>query len=125
MDINPTVQYQATLITGSGPSEARRDLLFGGPLDLLKFIQENRLSASLPNSVVRLRIFLTVAPSVACCEKSFSNLILIKYHLRSTMTASRLNKLAILSIRHQLTEDIDFSELIRGFAEEEVRKVSG
>ncbi|XP_018495217.1 uncharacterized protein LOC100901689 [Galendromus occidentalis] len=46
---------------------------------------------------------------------------LIKNHLRSTMGASRLNSLAILSIEHQLTDEIDFEDVIQEFAENYAR----
>ena len=51
-----------------------------------------------------LRIFLTIAVSVATCERSFSKLKLIKNYLRSSMSTLRLRNLAILSIEQQLTD---------------------
>ena len=65
------------------------------PYDLLDFIVKHELVESVPNIVILLRIFLTIAVSVASCERSFSKLKLIKTHLRSTMTTSRLTNLAI------------------------------
>ena len=65
-------------------------------LELLHFVQNSKaspLAASVPNMVFMLRIILTVAMSVASCERSFSKLKLIKNHLRSIMTNSRLNGL--------------------------------
>ena len=73
-------------------------------------------AASLPNIVIMLRIFLTVAVSVASCERSFSKLALIKNHLRSTMSAERLNSLAMLSIENKLTNEINFDDVIHEFA---------
>jgi len=49
-----------------------------GPLELLQFIQKYNLGNSVPNIVTMLRIFLTIAVSVATCERSFSKLKLIK-----------------------------------------------
>ena len=40
------------------------------------------------------------------------------------MTAVRLNGLAMLSLEHKLTEEVDFSELIQEIAENEVRRAS-
>ena len=51
--------------------------------------------------------------SVASCERSFSKLI--KNYSRSTMSTLRLSNLAILSIEHKLTNEVDFDELIDDF----------
>jgi len=49
-----------------------------GPLELLQLIQKYHLWNSVPNMVIMLRNFLTIAVSVATCERSFSKLKLIK-----------------------------------------------
>ena len=69
-----------------------------------------------------LRIFLTIAISVATCERSFSKLKLIKNYLRSTMNSLRMRNLAILSIERQLTDEIDFDNVIDNFANRKARK---
>jgi len=51
------------------------------PLKLLQFIQKYNLGNSVPNIVIMLQIFLTIAVSVATCERSFSKLKLIKNYL--------------------------------------------
>jgi len=51
------------------------------------------LGNSVPNIVIMLRIFLTIAVSVATCEKSFSKLKLIKDYLRSNTAMSNPNGL--------------------------------
>jgi len=43
-----------------------------GPLELLQFIQKYNFGNSVPNIAIMLRIFLTIADSVATCEKGFS-----------------------------------------------------
>jgi len=55
-----------------------------------------------------LRIFLTIAVSVATCERSFSKLKLIKNYLTSSMRTLQLRNLATLSIEQQLTDEINF-----------------
>lgn len=95
-----------------------------GPLDLLKFIQQYRLENSVPNIVILLRIFLTIAISVASCERSFSKLKLIKNYLRSTMSDSRLQNLAILSIEQEITNNINFESIIHDFSAMKVRRVN-
>ena len=71
-----------------------------------------------------LRIFLKVAVSVATCERSFSNLKLIKNYLRSSMSTLRLRNLATLSIEQQLTDNINFDIAIEEFANKKARKVT-
>ncbi|XP_028036882.1 uncharacterized protein LOC114247982 [Bombyx mandarina] len=94
-----------------------------GPLDLLKFIQQYRLENSVPNIVILLRIFLTISISVASCERSFSKLKLIKNYLRSTMSQSRLQNLAILSIEQEITKNINFESIIHDFSSMKARRV--
>jgi len=54
------------------------------------------------------RIFLTIAVSVATCERSFSKLKLIKNYLRSNISTLQLRNLATLSIEQQLTDETNF-----------------
>ena len=49
-----------------------------------------------------LQMSLTLAVSIAQCERSFSSLKQIKSSLRSTMSEDRLNNLAILSIEKNI-----------------------
>jgi len=57
-----------------------------GPLELLQFIQKYNLGNSVPNTVITLRIVLTIAFSVPTCDRSFSKLKLVKNYLRSGMS---------------------------------------
>ena len=71
-----------------------------------------------------LRIFLTIAVSVATCEGSFSKLKLIKNYLRSSMSTLRLRNLATLPIERELTDNINFDIAIEAFASKKARKVT-
>jgi len=71
-----------------------------------------------------LRIFLTVAVSVATCERSFSKLKLIKNYLKSSMSTLWLRNLATLPIEQQLTDDINFDIATEEFANKKARKVT-
>ena len=71
-----------------------------------------------------LRIFITVAVSVATCDKSFSKLKLIKNYLRSSMSTLRMRNLAIPSIEQQLTDEINFDIAVEEFANKKARKVN-
>ena len=90
----------------------------------MQFIQKNNLGNSVPNIVIMLRIFITVAISVATCEKSFSKLKLIKNYLRSSMSTLRLRNLAIPSIEQQLTVEINFDIAVEEFANKKARRVT-
>ena len=90
-----------------------------------QFIQKYNIGNSVPNIVIMRRIFLTIAVSVATCERSFSKLKLIKnYELRSSMTTLRLRNLATLSIKQQLTYEINFDIAVEEFDNKKARKVT-
>ena len=63
-------------------------------LDVLQWLTKYRLCESTPYLFLCLKLYLTVAVSIASCERSFSKLKLIKSYLRSTMGESRLSALA-------------------------------
>jgi len=90
----------------------------------LQFIQKNNFGNSVPNIVIMLRIFITIAVSVATCERNFSKLKLIKNYLRSSMSTLRMRNLAILSIEQQLTDEINFDIAVEEFANKKARKVA-
>ena len=94
------------------------------PLEVLQFIQKYNLGNSVPNILIMLRIFVTIACSVATCEGSFLKLKLIKNYLRSSMSDLRLSSLAILSIEQQLADKINFDMATEEFANKKARKVS-
>jgi len=71
-----------------------------------------------------LRIFITIAVSVATCDRNFSKLKLIKNYLRSSMSTLRMRNLAILSIEQQLTDEINFDIAVEEFANKKARKVA-
>lgn len=90
----------------------------------MQFIQTYKLADSVPNVVILLRIFLTIAISVASCERSFSKLKLIKSYLRSNMGQFRLADLSLLSIERELADRIDFDHVIDDFAQRKSRKIN-
>jgi len=78
------------------------------PLKLLQFIQKYNFGNSVPNVIIMLWIFLTIAVSVATLERSFMKLKLIKNYLRSGMSTLRLRNLATLPIEQELADKIKF-----------------
>ena len=54
-------------------AEVQFTVLKEAPLEVLQFIQKYNLGNSVPNIVIMLQIFVTIAVSVATCEGSFQN----------------------------------------------------
>ena len=92
-------------------------------LTLLNLIYEKKLESLYPQVCICLRIFLPIPGSVACGERPFSKLALIKNRLRSTMTQDRLSSLIALSIEHELAKPIDYDNIIDQFATKKARKI--
>ena len=63
-------------------AEVQFTVLKEAPLEVLQFIQKYNLGNSVPNIVIMLQIFVTIAVSVATCEGNFSKLKLIKKLLK-------------------------------------------
>ena len=83
-------------------------------LDVLQWLTKYRLGESTPLFLC-LKLYLTIAVSIASCEKSFSKLKLIKSYLRLTMGKRRLSALAILSIESDFIEMLSFEDIISEF----------
>lgn len=62
------------------------------------------------------RIFVTLPITSASCERCFSKLTIVKNKLRSTSTQDRLESLMILFTENDLTQIINFSDVIDVFA---------
>ena len=91
--------------------------------ELLHFIIQYGDDYVFPNFRVAIQILLTVAVSVAGCERSFSKLKLILTCLRASMDQSRLSDLAQLSIERETTERTEYEALIDKFASVKARRV--
>ena len=77
-----------------------------------------------PNLRIALQILLTIAVSIASCERSFSKLKLILSYLRASMGQDRLADLALLSVEKETAEKIDFDDIINKFASMKARKIN-
>lgn len=92
------------------------------PLEILTFINDNKLQDTIPNLWVALKIMMTIPVTTASYERSFSKLKLIKTYLRSTMTEERLNNLALISIENEIVSKLNLNEAIQNFADLKSRK---
>jgi hypothetical protein len=92
------------------------------PLEILTFINDNKLQDTLPNLWIALRIMMTIPVTTANCKRSFSKLKLIKTYLRSTMTEKRLINLALISIENDIVSKLDLNEAIQNFADLKSKK---
>lgn len=101
----------------------RVDQKVSRPEELLKFIVEYGDDSVFPNLRVAIQIMLTIAVSIASCERSFSKLKLILSYLRATMGQDRLSDLALLSVEREQTEKTNFDVIIQQFASSKARKV--
>ena len=91
-------------------------------LRMYRLLLENNLETVFPNTVIALRIHLSLMISNCSGERSFSKLKLINNQLRSCMTQKRLNSLILLSIESDLLRSIDMSSIINEFALKKSRK---
>ena len=92
-------------------------------LDVLQWLTKYRLGESTPSLFLCLKLYLTVAVSIASCERSFSKLKLIKSYLRSTMGESRLSALAMLSIESDFVEMLSFEDIISEFVSMKAQRI--
>ncbi|XP_050378235.1 uncharacterized protein LOC126795437 [Argentina anserina] len=105
---------ELSYLKGSIPKEARR------AIDVLSYLKQ--MDGCYPNAWIAYKLLLTIHVTVACAERSFSKLKLIKSYLRSTMSQERLNGLAMLSIEKELAEKLESSCLIDIFASKNARR---
>ncbi|CAL9216899.1 unnamed protein product [Arabidopsis halleri] len=90
-----------------------------GACEILNFLEQ---FDSFPYTTIALRILLTIPITVASAERSFSKLMLLKSHLRASMSQDRLNGLALMAIENNFLEELDCETLIDDFAADHVQK---
>jgi len=90
----------------------RASLKLTRPEDLLTFIVEYGDESLFPNLRIAVQIMLTLAVSIASCERSFSKLKLNLSYLRASVSQDRLCDLAVMSIEREETEKTNFGEII-------------
>ena len=73
---------------------------------------------------IALQILLTIAVSIASCERSISKLKLILSYLMASMGQYRLCDLALINVEKETLENIDFDVIIDKFADMKARKIN-
>ena len=94
------------------------------PTDYLKFLVCNDLVDSYPQTVILLRLFLTLPIGISSAERAFSTLRRLKTHLRSTISQERLSNLAILATEKDISLNINLDNIIEQFAQVKARRGS-
>ncbi|KAB0805389.1 hypothetical protein PPYR_02359 [Photinus pyralis] len=82
------------------------------------------LQSTFPNIETILKIFLTMPISNASGERSFSVLKRVKNYLRNSLNQQHLNELSMLYIENDITQQIDYDDVINDFAKQKARKVT-
>ncbi|XP_066984744.1 uncharacterized protein [Macrobrachium rosenbergii] len=95
---------------------SRTDVQISTPEMLIQFIIQYGDENVFPNLRVAIQLMLTVAISIASCERSFSKLKLIMAYLGASMGQDRLNALAFLSTEREEVELINSDDVIDNFA---------
>lgn len=102
---------------------SRANMKISRPEKLLEFIVQYGNKSVFPNLQIAIQIMLTIAISIASCERSFSTLKLILSYLKASMGQGRLCDLALLSIEREEIEKTDFEHIIDQFASMKARKM--
>ena len=85
----------------------------GDIVDILK--EDASLKQLLPELTKAVRLILTVPVTTCTAERSFSALRRLKTYLRSTMTQTRLNSIAVLSCHQDYVGRIDVEAVMNEF----------
>lgn len=114
------VQYTSFVKETPAIGEELRDAILP---DILTFFKSNHLDIAYPNLAIMYRILGTISVSTAGAERTFSKLKLIKTYLRSTMTENRLSSLSLISIERELSETVNFENVVAKFSQMKKRKL--
>ena len=85
-------------------------------------IKKNKLELLFLNVNIALRIYLSLMVTNCSGERSFSKLKRIKNEQRTSLGQDKLNSLTLLSIEHEVMEEIKVGDIIKKFASLKARK---
>jgi hypothetical protein len=69
-----------------------------------------------------LRIYILIPVTNCTAERLFSSLKRIKTYLRLKLGQEKLNSLAILSIDSEMTQEIQFEDIVQNCVEKKTRR---
>ncbi|KAL4084012.1 hypothetical protein QTP88_029328 [Uroleucon formosanum] len=92
------------------------------PSMFLKILREKKIISTFPNLDTALKMYLTIIPSNATGERSFSILKRIKNYLSNSISDTKVSSLASFSANSELLESMNFNDLINKFAATKSRK---
>ena len=89
---------------------------------MYKLIKENGLESAYPNVNIVLRIYFSLLVTNCSGERSFSKLKRVKNEQRTSLGQDKLNHLTLLSIEHELLDEIEVKDIIKKFDLKKARK---
>ena len=90
--------------------------------EMYNLIKKNKLELLFLNVNIALRIYLSLMVTNCSGERSFSKLKRIKNEQRTSLGQDKLNSLTLLSIEHEVMEEIKVGGIIKKFASLKARK---
>uniref|UniRef100_UPI00358F7EF6 zinc finger MYM-type protein 1-like n=1 Tax=Myxine glutinosa TaxID=7769 RepID=UPI00358F7EF6 len=102
-DVDGQQLYEEILDCRMLPS-SRANMKISRPEELLELIVQYGDESVFPNLRIAIQIMLTIAVSIASCERSFSKLNLILSYLRASVGQGRLCDLPLLRVEREETE---------------------
>ena len=91
-------------------------------VQMYKLIKENGLESAYPNVNIVLRIYLSLMVTNCSGERSFSKSKCVKNQQRTSLGQDKLNYLTLLSIKHELLNEIEVKDIINKLASQKARK---
>ncbi len=88
----------------------------------LKKINTFGINGTFANVETALKLFLTLPVSNCTGERSFSLLKRLKSPLRSLISQTKLSSLALLAIESDITQRLDFNDVIDDFVKKKIRR---
>ena len=113
------IQFLALLKTDLG---ACMDKKMNKEVQMYKLIKKNGLESAYPNVNIVLRIYLSLMVTNCSGERSFSKLKHVKNEQRTSLGQDKLNYLTLLSIEHELLNEIEVKDIINKLASQKARK---
>ena len=86
---------------------------------MYKLIKENGLESAYPNVNI---VYLSLMVTNCCGERSLSKSKCVKNPQRTSLGQNKLNYLTLLSIKHELLNEIEVKDIINKLASQKARK---